>query len=125
MLIIFRRVVNKLQAVTCQTRRYCMAIENETKAEDIMPVISKVQYDDESTLYQKPRQVWLENLDSIKEKKLGLVTLHPHVYAVTPRIDIIHQNVRWQKMYRWVVSVVFYNHGQIIFKDKRFNILLY
>lgn len=79
-----------------------MAIENETKAEDIMPVISKVQYDDESTLYQKPRQVWLENLDSIKEKKLGLVTLHPHVYAVTPRIDIIHQNVRWQKMYRWV-----------------------
>lgn len=52
--------------------------------------------------YQKPRQVWVENLDTIDEKKLGLIDLHPDVYAVNPRIDVIHQNIRWQKMYKYV-----------------------
>ncbi|KAG6798898.1 39S ribosomal protein L4, mitochondrial [Apis mellifera caucasica] len=28
--------------------------------------------------------------------------LHPDVYGTAPRIDIIHQNVQWQKMYRFV-----------------------
>ncbi|XP_050462590.1 39S ribosomal protein L4, mitochondrial [Cataglyphis hispanica] len=104
MSMIFRRIINKLQATTCQTlsKQYCTIVENKTKAEDITPIISKIQYDDEINIYQKPRQVWLENLNTVEEKKLGLITLHPHVYAAAPRIDIIHQNVRWQQMYRWV-----------------------
>jgi len=52
--------------------------------------------------YQKPRQVWLENLDSIDERKLGILELHPDIFATNPRIDIIHQNVRWQTLYRFV-----------------------
>ncbi|XP_017781755.1 PREDICTED: 39S ribosomal protein L4, mitochondrial [Nicrophorus vespilloides] len=52
--------------------------------------------------YLKPRQVWIENLDTIDEKKLGLIDLHPDVFAANPRIDIIHQNVRWQSLYRYV-----------------------
>ncbi|XP_041982823.1 39S ribosomal protein L4, mitochondrial [Aricia agestis] len=52
--------------------------------------------------YTKPREVWIENLDSVEEKKLGLFELHPMVYAVTPRIDIIHKNMVWQQKYRWV-----------------------
>lgn len=52
--------------------------------------------------YTKPREVWIENLDTIEEKKLGLMELHPSVYAASPRIDIIHNNVTWQKKYRWV-----------------------
>ncbi|CAL1685076.1 unnamed protein product [Lasius platythorax] len=103
MSMIFRRIVNKLQGATCQTLKYCTIVENQTKADiDITPIISKIQYDDENNVYQKPRQVWLENLDTVEEKKLGLVTLHPHIYAAAPRIDIIHQNVHWQRMYRWV-----------------------
>lgn len=102
MSIIFRRIVNKLQGVNFQTSRYCTTVENQAKVEDFTPIISKIQYDDKSDLYQKPREVWLENLDTVQEKKLGLITLHPHVYAAAPRIDIIYQNVRWQKMYRWV-----------------------
>lgn len=105
MSMIFRRIINKLQGVTYQTlsKQYCTIAENKTK--DITPIISKIQYDDETNIYQKPRQVWLENLNTVEEKKLGLITLHPHVYAAAPRIDIIHQNVRWQQMYRWVVSI--------------------
>lgn len=52
--------------------------------------------------YQKPRQVWIENLDTLDEKKLGLIDLHPDIFAVNPRIDIIHQNVRWQQLYKYV-----------------------
>lgn len=52
--------------------------------------------------YRTPRQVWLENLDTIDEKKLGILELHPEVFAANPRIDIIHQNVRWQSLYRYV-----------------------
>lgn len=52
--------------------------------------------------YIKPRQVWLESLDTIDERKLGLLELHPKVFAAAPRVDIIHQNVRWQTLYRYV-----------------------
>ncbi|CAG9819034.1 unnamed protein product [Phaedon cochleariae] len=52
--------------------------------------------------YQKLSQVWLENLDTIDEKKLGLLELHPTVFATNPRIDLIHQNARWQTLYRYV-----------------------
>ncbi|KYN43355.1 39S ribosomal protein L4, mitochondrial [Trachymyrmex septentrionalis] len=102
MSMLFRRIVSKLQRATCPPLRYCTTVENQAKIEDIVPIISEIQYDDENNFYQKPRQVWLENLNTIEEKKLGLVTLHPHIYAAAPRIDIIHQNVRWQRMYGWV-----------------------
>nr|CAH7754527.1 unnamed protein product [Callosobruchus chinensis] len=52
--------------------------------------------------YQKPRQVWLENLDTIDEQKLGILELHPSIFAANPRIDLIHLNVRWQQLYRYV-----------------------
>ncbi|XP_076253388.1 mitochondrial ribosomal protein L4 [Rhynchophorus ferrugineus] len=52
--------------------------------------------------YKKPRQVWLESLDTIDERKLSILELHPDVFAANPRIDIIHQNVKWQRLYRYV-----------------------
>ncbi|XP_012234005.1 large ribosomal subunit protein uL4m [Linepithema humile] len=102
MSIIFRRIINKLQGINFQSLKYCTIVENQAKVEDFTPTISKIQYDDENNLYQKPREVWLENLDTVQEKKLGLITLHPHIYAAAPRIDIIYENIRWQRMYRWV-----------------------
>ncbi|KAL6265203.1 hypothetical protein P5V15_005287 [Pogonomyrmex californicus] len=100
MSMLFQRIVSKGLKPVCLLK-YCTTVENKKKIEDIVPIISKIQYNDEN-FYQKPRQVWLENLNTIEEKKLGLITLHPHIYAAAPRIDIIHQNVRWQRMYRWV-----------------------
>lgn len=100
--MLFWRIINKLPGAMCPSLKYCTSIENRAKVEEIVPIISKIRYDDGNNFYQKPRQVWLENLKTVEEKKLGLVTLHPHIYAAAPRIDIIHQNVRWQRMYRWV-----------------------
>lgn len=52
--------------------------------------------------YTKPREVWIENLDTVEEQKLGLFELHPLVFAAPPRIDIINQNVVWQRKIRFV-----------------------
>lgn len=105
--MLFRKIVSKLQRATYPPLTYCTTVKNQATVENIVPIISKIQYGDENNFYQKPRQVWLENLNTTEEKKLGLVILHPHIYAAAPRIDIIHQNVRWQRMYRWVVSVLY------------------
>ncbi|KAL0100331.1 hypothetical protein PUN28_019592 [Cardiocondyla obscurior] len=98
---LFRRIVCKLQNAALPPLRYCTAVENQANPEVVAPIISRIQ-DEENAFFQKPRQAWLESLSKLEEKKLGLVTLHPHIYAAAPRIDIIHQNVRWQRMYRWV-----------------------
>ncbi|KAK9507391.1 hypothetical protein O3M35_007256 [Rhynocoris fuscipes] len=52
--------------------------------------------------YEPPRKAWVENLNTPEEKKLGLIDLHPDVFGVMPRIDVIQENIRWQKMYKHV-----------------------
>ncbi|KOC69063.1 39S ribosomal protein L4, mitochondrial [Habropoda laboriosa] len=95
---ILRNLITKLQTCPYQALTFCTKAVTEQNS----PIISKIKYADEHFFYQKPREVWLENLDTVERKKIGLVTLHPDVYAVSPRIDIIHQNVRWQRMYKFV-----------------------
>jgi len=56
--------------------------------------------------YGVEREAWVENLDSRKEEKRGIIGLHPDVWAVYPRMDIIHDNLIWQSKY----NVVNYNH---------------
>ncbi|CAH0555927.1 unnamed protein product [Brassicogethes aeneus] len=87
-------ILPKLRNTTSLCRYFSSAL---TTNENIEP--RHLQY---PSVYQKPRQIWVENLDSIDERKLGLIELHPTVFAANPRIDIIHQNVRWQQLYRYV-----------------------
>ncbi|KAL0267464.1 UNVERIFIED_CONTAM: hypothetical protein PYX00_009723 [Menopon gallinae] len=56
--------------------------------------------------YTKPREIWVENFDTVEEQKLGIIKLHPKVFATIPRLDIIHQNVVWQTLYRRVDKTV-------------------
>lgn len=69
------------------------------------PVISVNKYLNEDLLYQKKRQVWMENLDTVGEKKLGLIELHPEIYGAKPRVDSLWENIRWQRYYKYVVSI--------------------
>lgn len=51
----------------------------------------------------QPREAWIENLDSsVAPSQVGLMKLHPDVFAAYPRLDIIHENVVWQQKYRMV-----------------------
>ncbi|XP_076629421.1 mitochondrial ribosomal protein L4 [Colletes latitarsis] len=99
---ILRNIATKLQTYSHQAVKFCTAVVNEKPSQEVTPIIIKNSYRDDNFVYQKQRQVWLENLDTVERKKLGLVYLHPDIYGASPRIDIIHQNVRWQKMYRFV-----------------------
>lgn len=50
--------------------------------------------------YRPGQQVWLETLSTTSDEKLGLIDLHPEIFASFPRLDLIHSNVRWQQMYK-------------------------
>lgn len=55
--------------------------------------------------YTKPREAWVENFDNVKEEKRGLIKLHPEIFGTIPRLDMIYDNVKWQKLYKLVVSI--------------------
>lgn len=102
MSIIFRSTFSKLrECATNQIRPLCTAVAQSTA-----PILNIQHYPDEDRLYQKVRQIWIENFDTIEEKKIGLMSLHPDVFAARPRFDIIKDNIRWQKFYRLVVSIL-------------------
>ncbi|KJH50945.1 ribosomal protein S2 [Dictyocaulus viviparus] len=45
-------------------------------------------------------KAWVVSFDAVEERKLGLIDLHPDVFRVPPRLDILHRNLTWQTMYR-------------------------
>ncbi|XP_053677552.1 39S ribosomal protein L4, mitochondrial [Anopheles nili] len=54
------------------------------------------------TEWRPPREVWLENMDTLESKNIGIIELDNSVFGAPPRIDIVHQNVEWQRKYRFV-----------------------
>ncbi|CDW59925.1 ribosomal protein L4:L1 family protein [Trichuris trichiura] len=58
-------------------------------------------------------QAWVSSLDKVEENRVGLVPLHPDVFRVVPRIDILHQNVVWQLNYRSVSFVKALTRGEM------------
>lgn len=49
------------------------------------------------------RQAWVESMsETSPASKVGLIELNPAVFAVIPRIDLIHRNVKWQNTYKVV-----------------------
>ncbi|XP_043465708.1 39S ribosomal protein L4, mitochondrial [Leptopilina heterotoma] len=85
------------------TPRFCTIVDNQClEAEKIEPKISLTEAIKCSNFFHKPRQVWIESLKTIPDKKLGIAHLHPDIFAAQPRVDIIHENIRWQRMFRFV-----------------------
>ena len=61
------------------------------------------------------REGWIENLSTIGDDNTNeVMKLHPDIWGIKPRIDIIYQNVEWQK---WLVIV--YIHIKQIFCQKK------
>ncbi|KAG7492985.1 hypothetical protein MATL_G00021310 [Megalops atlanticus] len=46
------------------------------------------------------KQTWLESLRSHEDDQLGLIDLHPDVFAVPPRVDILHEVEVWQRNFK-------------------------
>lgn len=53
---------------------------------------------------EEPRECWVESLSTVKGEKVGLISLHADIFGFVPRIDIIFENIEWQKKYKYVVS---------------------
>ncbi|CAN9510636.1 unnamed protein product [Ophioblennius macclurei] len=47
-----------------------------------------------------PLRMWVETLEDLDGEPLGLTELHPDVFAVPPRLDILHDVERWQKNFK-------------------------
>ena len=51
----------------------------------------------------KAREAWVEDLTVAQDDGSNeIIRLHPDVWAVRPRLDIIYENVEWQKWYKKV-----------------------
>ncbi|XP_055683045.1 39S ribosomal protein L4, mitochondrial [Lutzomyia longipalpis] len=85
----FRTVKNLL----FRRPHFCTSVQNVITPTDTLPVIRTAA---------KARQAWVENVDTLESKKLEIIELAPEVFGAMPRIDIIHQNVEWQRKYRYV-----------------------
>lgn len=68
----------------------------------IAPVSNKFPAISESPFVSSPRDVWLENLDTEEVQRLDIISLHPDIFAKSPRIDIIQRNAQWQRLYKFV-----------------------
>lgn len=73
------------------------SVEPTTNHAWILPL----QTDKISTCRSK-RQAWIENIDTAEEQKIGLIELHPDIFATQPRVDVIQENIEWQRKYRYV-----------------------
>ncbi|KAM4584886.1 large ribosomal subunit protein uL4m [Odontesthes bonariensis] len=47
-----------------------------------------------------PVQTWVETLERTDSEPRGLAQLHPDVFAVQPRLDILHDVETWQRNYK-------------------------
>ena len=80
----------------------CQRLSTASGMRDLPVILNrKLQFPPPS--YVGERQAWLETLDSLPDQKIGIVDLHPDVFGIVPRIDIIHACVVWQKLYRQIV----------------------
>ncbi|WAR10977.1 RM04-like protein [Mya arenaria] len=64
-----------------------------------LPIITSRKIDFPNP-YVEPKQAWLENMNTIRTEKLGIIDLHPDVFSAPPRLDILYENIKWQQLYR-------------------------
>ncbi|CAG5946028.1 unnamed protein product [Menidia menidia] len=50
--------------------------------------------------HRSPVHAWVESLQGTDSQPLGLAQLHPDVFAVPPRLDILHSVETWQRNYK-------------------------
>jgi len=75
--------------------------------------------------YTNLRQAWVSNLDTIKESPSTIIDLHPQVFGSRPRIDIIHENIVWQRKYKYVVSFFSFITSNIFYFTSLTNLIYY
>uniref|UniRef100_A0A1I7ZT02 Large ribosomal subunit protein uL4m n=1 Tax=Steinernema glaseri TaxID=37863 RepID=A0A1I7ZT02_9BILA len=55
---------------------------------------------DEANPFVEKPQAWVTSLSSVVEERSTIVDLHPDIFRVAPRLDLLHRNITWQSVYR-------------------------
>lgn len=108
----FRCMSKRSESVTplSITTKGSQGQETDSSSEKVQPSkLNAITFVDRSEFFKKyppkslstPRQAWLESLDADNEDR-DLVMLHPDVWGVRPRIDVLWNNIDWQKRYKTV-----------------------
>lgn len=82
--------------------KFAIRLNSARLTSSVASVSHKYPATPDSPFVSGPREVWLENLDTEEVERLDLISLHPDIFAASPRIDIIQRNAHWQRMYRFV-----------------------
>ncbi|CAD6199719.1 unnamed protein product [Caenorhabditis auriculariae] len=75
------------------------SFENDVTATRIVDMKRELWRKPNSPFIKTP-QAWVSSLENVEDERLGIVDLHPDVFRVTPRLDILHRNITWQMVYR-------------------------
>ena len=62
-------------------------------------------------LINNPMQAWVTSLST--GDKTALIDLHPSIWRTTPRMDVLHQNIRWQNEYRKMIYTRSLTRGEL------------
>lgn len=82
------------------TTALCQSEITPSVSRALTPIILDREFKNPRTT-TKPREAWIETLDAdATPSQVGMMNLHPDIFATYPRLDIIHQNVLWQLKYR-------------------------
>lgn len=71
-----------------------------TKKQLRAPIVNRklVNLENVNLKVTPPRESWVDNFDDIDvEEKRGLIQLNPRIFSIFPRLDLIYENVKWQK----------------------------
>lgn len=65
------------------------------------------------------REAWIENMSTPNSLKLGIVSLHPSIFASFPRPDIIQENHKWQTLYKHVDWLCMKSRAEVSGSNKK------
>lgn len=90
------------ETATCSeaSRRLERSVENGDEAVKDPKIYQRTLWRQPKSPFTRVPQVWLSSLETIQEEKLSLIDLHPDIFRVTPRLDLLHRNIVWQSVYR-------------------------
>jgi len=58
-------------------------------------------------------EAWVTDLSNVENTYKGIVHLHPDVFRVAPRLDLLHRNTAWQENYRNLVLTKMLSKGEM------------
>jgi len=87
-----------LIGISKENRRKKEPISDKSPPDDSVAVIRRCV--NKIPLNKRPIKVWVDNINESPPLYDKAAELHPNVFGVHPRMDILNEVVKWQKIYR-------------------------